>query len=182
MKRLLFTVPLFVILLIGACSAKAEVGCKPEDVLLTKESLPEGAYEDSIVTSSAYSPKENAGRTLSFNQDLVIQFIDFYPGEKYAKRRFEKELAISFDEDEYQGLWQTSESSLPLVASEYYYACGIVNEENVCRLIARYKNYFAFLGSEVSESGITQQQFEELILVMDQKLGTCSGNSKKDLN
>lgn len=181
-KHLVATILMF--LLITGCSTHPGEGCSAADLLLNETNFPERAIDNGITSPMPDAPMDSAGWTLSVDDDFIHNHIYRYSTQRNARKRFERDLKIAFPEDDYSGEWQevTKSSSLPLFPDQYFYACGKELNDKTCKFIAQYGIYYVFLSSEVSESGITQQQFEELILEMDQKMGTCSDNSKESPN
>jgi hypothetical protein len=169
-----FVIALLVIGVFTSCRP-TQNKCDVKDMLLNKMDFPQGTILNDPSSPVAEYPTESASITASFLNDSIYQVVGRYSSVKRAERKFTENLDYYFKGDKFEGPWETPvdlsfESPL---ANNYHVACGIMGDEYQCRMIGQYEEYYTFFFAYISNSGISLETFQSLLIRIDDRMKQC---------
>jgi hypothetical protein len=167
----------FFIILTSCYNWQQKSHCSTIDLLIDEIDLPQGSIIDPISSPVSEYPKDSAGVTASYNQDLIYHVIGNYSNVRSAKLKYSRELQLTFIADKSQGPWNkpTEITYTSSIADQYHLACGPVRTQLQlqCRMIARYKEYYVFFFAYLSDDGLNFEHLEDILRNIDQKMEAC---------
>jgi hypothetical protein len=164
-------------IMVGCQARRAEHSCIVQDLLLNKDDFPTGTILNHVGSPVADLPPESAGRSASYNQDLIYAEVSRYRSPEDADVKFDELDQFLFIADKYSGPWNIPEEivGFTLRANQFRYACGKSGNSYQCRMIGRYEEYIVFLFSYISNQGITIDRFQNLMVSFDNRMFQCLG-------
>jgi hypothetical protein len=160
--------------LITGCSSR-EAKCSIETLVLSGNIFPEGTFVGRLERGVHKEATESAYIHFSHGSNDVINWVDYWRSEKAAKQEFEDMLETVFDVDQYMGPWDTPKDLYTSSeADNYHVACGMVDKQYQCRLVATYKEYSVYLKVEVSDQWITLSKVDEMLRAIDKQMVECT--------
>jgi len=176
-KRFVFYGALIILLIMAGCQTRPqERSCDIKDLLLDKDDFPFGTILELVDSPISDLPQESAGRTASYNQDLIYVEVARYRSLRDAKSKFNELNQFLFTADKYSGPWSvpaTIADFIPKNADQFQYACSKSSHGYQCRMVARYEEYIASLFADISDQGITLDRYRILMVNLDNRISKC---------
>lgn len=160
--------------LVTGCSSR-QAKCSVETLVLSENMFPEGTFVGRLEQGVHSEATESAYIQFAHGSNDVINWVDHWKSEKVAKQEFEDMLKTVFDVDQYMGPWEPPKDLYTSSeADNYRVACGMVDKQYQCRLVATYKEYSVYLKVEVSDQWITLAKVDEMLRAIDKQMVDCT--------
>ncbi len=179
-KLILLLIITFHFILVSCTNSQPTSECQINELILDKSDFPSGTVVDDISSPIDEYPSESAGRTAGYGKSLIYHVVGNYSSIRQAKLKYSNEDKYKFESDKYRGPWVTPEEITyeSPIADQYHIACGPVQTEYQCRMIARYEEYYVFFFAYVSEDGLNFNHLQEMLKSIDKKMEAClQGNN-----
>ena len=176
MKKVLGITLLFIAM--AACSHKAR-SCDIKNVILDESFFPGDVSSDPLLMPIPDSPPDSAIRVFYIESnssiDVVQQYVMNFRLAYLASNFFNEREKQNFNSDEKENPWKMPNGvqALDQNADQSHVGCGLLHGSMTCRWIARYNQYYLFLRSDISETGMTEEEFLETITEIDSRMMQC---------
>lgn len=165
----------FLILLTSCTSNSAQNECDIKDLLLEKSDFPQGTIVNDPFSPVDGYPAESAEVSASFHNDGMFQVVARHSSANRAEREF-TETSGYFKEDSFGDSWKTPVeiSYESPFAENYHVACGNLSQGYQCRMIGQYDDHYVFFFAYISDSGVTLETFQDILMKLDDRMAQCS--------
>ena len=176
-KVLCLNVILISVLVISGCiESKHELpsGCKVTELLVTPYDVP---HKPATASTSGQpipdSTINSAGTSIYVNSHLLSHAIYWYSSEKYSKQKYTEETlaATLIADDQQESVIKLDPNNL--MADDYKIVCGNDAPPYRCIYVGRYKNYVTVLNSEISAEGISEDEYLQVVKLIDEQIHLC---------
>lgn len=179
-KNILLLLTIGLIMILTGCSliqsSEDEQNCSIEQFLLEQSDYPAGTIFDIIRSPIDEKPRESASRSSYYRESWIRESVIKYRSIDKAYEIFVGHQDSIFSPSEVYDVWE-----MPLklnqdwiLADQYEIGCGNVrNFGNRCIMLAQYKKYIIFFSVDISENGVTQELFSDLVLKIDDRMSAC---------
>lgn len=177
MKRFSF-LAILVLLFLPACRQN-RTPCDIKSLMLEENSFPGKVSAEPLDIPISDAPPESAEQIIyigtGLSTDVVQQDVMKFPSVYMASKFFKSRESQTFVADTDRGQWETPEklAAIKLTANQYHLACGVVLSEKTCRWLARYKTYYLYLRSDISDNGMTEEVFLNAVEEINTRMDKC---------
>lgn len=165
---------------LGCRGSQATTDCIGPYPLLNADSYPEGAIVGDVLFPLSDSTIKSSGSTVYLGRGIAVQEVYPYSTERRAEEDFEYEFqSPDFSSSLPDKRWQIPDElkDFESKADQFALACGMIHGIPICRIIARYNNYFVQLSSYMYPDEMTYAEFEKVIQDLDQRMSGCVGTT-----
>jgi len=171
-------VSVLVLIILTGCISKEEV-CDIRTLMLEESFFQGNVLSEPLDSPIPDAPPESAEQIIYIETDIsidVIQHDIMNFGNSYMASKFwENGQKQVFKVDAYREQWETPKEivGFNLGADQSHLACGIVLSSKTCRWLARYKSYYVYLRSDISDIGMTTSIFVDAVNEIDARMVQC---------
>lgn len=166
--------------------------CPIESLLIDESAFPAGtAHAGDILSPLARASWESAGCTFSIPTGIANHDVYRYRAAEGAAREFARRRELEFvtrdagpDQSieslgRRSGPWETPEelSDQSPIADQYYVACGMQGRIPMCKMIARYEEYYVFFNVHQYEGEPTYAEIGAVLRAIDERMAQCLDKS-----
>lgn len=168
--RLLILGGMLLLSALCCCRPQAPKRDFPTEVLLLDETAFPAKTTAGPITSNPdrHGARESLGRSIYHPSGLAGHDIYRYTSARGAAREFERQKDLSFRGGEWTVPTEITYQSP--TADQCYLACGTSGNIPMCRVIARYEEYFVRLNVHMRPSFMTYADLESVLQAMDDRM------------
>lgn len=152
-----------------------EQSCSLEKLFLSETDYPLSTTFDAINSPIDEKPKESASRASYYYESSMRESVIKYRTIDKAYEIFNYYNSSFFDPNEVYSVWNSPLLKTDLLlASHNNNGCGNVKSfGDRCIFLGQYEEYIIIFDADISQNGITEEIFRDLVLRIDKKTASC---------
>jgi hypothetical protein len=155
---------------------ESQNNCQITQLLLDESDYPTGTTFDVIRSPIDEKPRESASRSSYYLDSWIRENVIMYRSTEKAYEIYIEQRDARFDLSEIYDEWKIPLRSGvdDVLANHYHSGCGNVKNMGYrCIFLAQYEKYIVILSIDVSNNGITEELFRDLVMKMDEEMFAC---------